>query len=500
MLLHNRFLCHIRIFTDVLKSYLFSFYEFEQNRNQSENKKASVRITEQNCKKLYQLQRHLKSLWKLKTLTINGEYDALLIRFLRILSDNTQHLNSFENLELTLSYKRSLPSELLEEAQYYKIWEYMSHISINSITLLEHCLGFAHKFHNLRRLDLFCLFSSEQNYSLFQNLALVPNLQKIDILMYGHNSPPTLARFLSYFRLPPSIEKLSFRVNNSIPGIVADYDEDAIDEILDSPSVLELLEAWEGLGKLREIDIGIGLLFRASDVHVLGAFFRKFSALKELNLELTNDFGGINMERLYQAQEPFYLTDFLTKLADNDLSLERLSLGASFVAIGEITKGINNILSRLKSLTLTGAVRADENFHEFMHILPRELDQLGMDQMIVEDDLGLEHLWKGLGEVTARELKLTMHMEDLVKEEKIVEKIGKMIKHFKRSEEFVVFVNNYIMGAKSFLEIKEMVVKNGEKLAHLKGQVSDFNCNVYWSCKDRKIYYSHFDMICEALY
>ena len=81
----------------------------------------------------------------------------------------------------------------------------------------------------------------------------------------------------------------------------------------------------------------------------------------------------------------------------------------------------------------------------------------------------------------------------IVNEKEAVKWICKLIKHYKTTEEFLLFVNNYILGNYNFLKIKKEVVVSNKLGIHARPAAmfvkiaNKFSCDVYVEKDDERV-------------
>lgn len=457
-------------------------------------------------RKLCQLYRHSKSLHHLKRLIFTGEYDQSFLRFLEIFNKNLEYLISFETLNLTLTYEDTLSLQTIQQAQELDLWAYVSEFSIklnNSMDLIKCQLDSAAKYINLRSLEIFSLFVVEKDFSFFRSLADLPSLFEVKIMLFGLNGTPSLVQFLSFINLPDTIENFSLTIKNTFPWIV-DYAEKPFtgNTYQESKTFEKLKTSWEGLKSLQRFHLRVSLIFKESDVHFFAAWFQMFKALKELYLEIDNDdcHGGIQ-DRRSHSPETFDLKCLVDNLGQQGLKIEKLTVITKHLVLKDITPDLQERFKSLKCLTLKYVLAANQSFVDFMKVLPTHMEKLMLDELVIKNDQDLEYALEGLRQLRLVNIfRLTLYLDTRVNEAKIVEGICELVKHNKMSEEFVLFLNNMILGNMNFLAIKNEILKVGRKLKQLLGKVSDFNCNLCWSCKDCRIYYNQLDFFCEDFY
>ena len=505
LLLFNKKISHLQIFMNKIKGKKNSLAIPNNSLDYRENMQSNV--SNQFDKKIYQLNRLCKSLHKLNKLTLNGEYDLSMLRLLNTFDSNLNSLTSFRSLSLTISYDDTLPSHIIENTARLNILTYITdlYLKLNStLTLLKNYLEFPYKFTNLKKLEIYSLFLAENDFSFFANFSLLPCLTDIKILLYGLNGSQSLVRFLSYMNLPDRLENFSLVIRNNLPWVL-DYEKGASIQFYDhsqkSSSFTTLLQAWKNLKLLQRIQIRVHLQFRESDIYLLGEFFQIFTSLKDLDLEIGNDCEWINRERLYETPEYFNLQYLLQYMENSALQINRLNVVAPNMLIKGVQRNLEIALKGLKCLTLKSSIACDKDFVQFVKLLPNEMEKFLIDELIVKQNTELEYALEALQYLkVTKSLKLTLCLDRKIRNIEIVDGLNKLIKLFKHTDEVVFFLNNYILGNECFLKIRNEIKRIGRKLKQGVGKVSDFNCNLSWSCNDCKIFYNQLDFFSEDFY
>jgi len=509
LFLHSKHVTHLQIFlTKAIpgRSPLASTQAYNNNtRTSMHNKNPQAILAKRFERKMTQLKRHSKSLFHLKRLIFTGEYDQVFLRLLEIFNTNLEYLTSFETLNLTLAYEDTLSLQTIEKAQELALWAYVSDFSVklnNSMDLVKCQLDSAPKYLNLRSLEIFSLFVVEKDFSFFKSLASLPSLFEVKIMLYGLNGTPSLVQFLSCIHLPDTIENFSLTVKNTFPWVV-DYSAKPIIKnggYQESQAFEKLKTTWEGLKSLKRFHLRVTLIFKEPDVYFFGAWFKMFKALKELYLEIDND-DCIGLDKSHQSPETFDLKCLVDSLGEERLYLEKLTVITKHLMLKNITPDLKDRFRNLKCLSLKYVLAANQSFVEFMKVLPRQMDKLILDELVIKSDQDLECALEGLKHLRLVNIfRLTLYLDTRVSEAKIVEGICELVKHNKMSEEFVLFLNNMILGSANFTVLKNEIIKVGRKLNQMLGKVSDFNCNLCWSCKDCRIYYNQLDVFSEDFY
>ena len=502
LLLFNRNIQDLQIFINKSKNIYRSIFPAAQNPN--ENREES---SEQVDLKIYQLCRLCKCLQKLNKLNLNGEYDDSFLKLLGAFDSNLKYLSSFENLFLTITYDDTLPSHILENTRNLKIWSYLSDLSLklnSSLNLLKYYLETPHKFTNLKQLEIYSLFVVENDFSFFSNFSLLPYLTDIKIVLYGLNGSQSLVRFLSFMSFPDKLENFSLVVRNNIPWAF-DYEKGPSHlhsrSCQRSSSFTRLLQAWRNLRKLYKIQIRVNLQFRESDIYLLGEFFQIFSSLKDLDLEIGNDCEWINGERTFEPFEMFDLNCLMQEMGKTALQIDKLNIVAPNMMLREIPESLEMAIKRLQCLTLKSSLVTNKEFVQFVKHLPNEIEKFVLDELLIKQNSELEYALEAFQSLkVAKTLKLTFCLDRKIKNIEVVEGLLKIIKHFKQTEELVLFLNNYLLGNQCFFTIRNEIKRVGRKLKQGVGKISDFNCNLGWSCKDCKIFYNQLDFFTEDFY